>query len=518
MKRQQVVFSTTFQDIKPINDEFYIGKCWVCALGKNRNMSYISKEAADDAQDSLWNIPIVGHLFVDKNGEYHMGGHDTILSREGNYLEYKPVTVPFGVVPYMPDQIAYEEVEEDDGEVKTYITCPVIIWGGRYPEVMKSLNQKDASWNQSMEISVSDAQPLETDSEYYEILKYQYSALCMLGRSDDDDFNVEPCFPEAKITLADFSIDDNQFNELFAQLKTELANCFKSNEGGSDMEETIVNQDELVSETEQAEEVAETSEPELDVNADEPVENEVSEVQETSEEVPTDDVVETDEPSESAEFQQETNDAENVEDSKSDLAFTAWKTREQAIEELFPVVETDTQCIWYEVCDFTETHIYVKAHYYNIENDTCGHQFYKYEYTYNEEEKFASLIGEPMECVVAWLSPAEAEEIARIREERDELITYKANKELEEKQASYDKALEAFEDLAGNEEYESILANKYSYSNVDELMNACYVVRGKFGLMANKKTYNPEPMIQLDKHNTTPMSKRELLHATFGKK
>lgn len=173
---------------KPVNDQMTLCKCYVMAIGKNQNKSNISKEASDDALPSLFNIPVVGHLFVDKNNNCRMGGHDMALEKDddGNY-KFKVLTVPYGVVPQQ-DNVHYEEVEEDNGTVKTYLVADVILWTGRYPELLDATYSKEIYFAQSMEIN-----PSETSKEegYLNVLKYQYSALCLLGKSDNKSENIE---------------------------------------------------------------------------------------------------------------------------------------------------------------------------------------------------------------------------------------------------------------------------------------------------------------------------------------
>ena len=54
------------------------------AIGKNVNKTIISKESVDDALPTLFNIPVVGHLYIDENGEIRLGGHDIILEKDAD--------------------------------------------------------------------------------------------------------------------------------------------------------------------------------------------------------------------------------------------------------------------------------------------------------------------------------------------------------------------------------------------------------------------------------------------------
>lgn len=225
-KRNQVNFNAKIKPIKPINDEFTLCKCYVMALGKNRNFSYISQEAADDALPSLFNVPVIGHLYVDDSGVYHMGGHDMAIEQNADGgFEFKSLCVPFGVVPSQ-ENVHYEDIEESTGEVNRYLCADVILWTGRFAELLNAVYNENTFFGQSMEINVADYGELEDDPNYTDIRKYAYSALCLLGKSDDPDKHVEPCFRSSCVDPYEFSMDNAKFSELMEQMKDELAKCF----------------------------------------------------------------------------------------------------------------------------------------------------------------------------------------------------------------------------------------------------------------------------------------------------
>ena len=65
-----------FSSFEKLNENFLKAKCYVLALGKNANRSHFSKENVDRAYPTLAYVPVIGHLMVDDNGIYHLGGHD----------------------------------------------------------------------------------------------------------------------------------------------------------------------------------------------------------------------------------------------------------------------------------------------------------------------------------------------------------------------------------------------------------------------------------------------------------
>lgn len=226
-----------FSSIEKINDNFLKAKCYVMALGKNINKSHFSKENVDKAYSTLAYAPVIGHLMVDDNGVYHLGGHDYKLDLKDFTL--KSQCVPFGVV--LPSESpVYEDVTEASGAVSTYLTCEVVIWISRYPELSDAFYNADIFTNQSMEIFCSKSIPLAEDPTYMDVVDFSFDALCMLGKSDDDKFNVAPCFPSASIVPLAYSINKDEFTIFMNELKEELSLCFnrdtsKKEKGGTNI-------------------------------------------------------------------------------------------------------------------------------------------------------------------------------------------------------------------------------------------------------------------------------------------
>ena len=214
-----------FEFIKPVNKEFSMFKCWVAGIGKNRNMSFISKERMDSALPTLSYAPVVGHLIKGEDGKYRLGSHDAVL--DVDTWEIVPLTVPVGVV--IADSFNYEIINEYGTDVE-YVTANVILWTGRYPELFDCQYSEEIFCSQSMELAVNQYRPLEQDSNYMELLDFSFSALCLLGKSDDPELNNEPCFISSRLEPINFS--SNEFVAKFEELKEAVKECFDKEEEG----------------------------------------------------------------------------------------------------------------------------------------------------------------------------------------------------------------------------------------------------------------------------------------------
>ena len=292
-KHTSLKFKAKVTPIEKINDEFTLCKCYVQGVGKNRNFSYMSKENIQRCLPTLSYAPVVGHL-IDKldedgnpTGEKYMGGHDYYIDDDWNL---KSACVPYGVVK--ADSFDFETVKEYEDEIETeYLTAEVILWTGRYPELMKAIYSDDFYFNESMEISVSEYRPYEEDSNYTELTDFTYSALCLLGKADDKTSpeHTEPCFVESKVIPVQYSLEREEFSKVMGELKNELAFYFNKDNTEGKEDEVVENEKEEVIETveevneESTEEVVEnTTEetPDAEVNEDTNTESENEEVQE----------------------------------------------------------------------------------------------------------------------------------------------------------------------------------------------------------------------------------------------
>lgn len=256
-----------FEYIKPVNKEFSLFKCWVAGIGKNRNMSYISKERMDNALPTLSYAPVVGHLIKGEDGTYRLGSHDVEFDTET--WDFVPLTVPVGVV--IADSFSYETVNEYGTDVD-YLCASVILWTGRYPQLFDCQYSDEIFCAQSMELSVQQYRVLEEDSNYTELLDFSFSALCLLGKSDKPELNNEPCFISSRLEPINFS--SNDFVAKFNELKEAVKECFDTEEEGEvnvaenmtmqlETEEIVETETEIVEETtEEVAEVDETTEEE----------------------------------------------------------------------------------------------------------------------------------------------------------------------------------------------------------------------------------------------------------------
>jgi len=464
-----ILSNLTFSSIEKINSNFLKAKCYAMALGKNVNKSHFSKKNVDRAYKTLAYAPVIGHLMVDDNGVYHLGGHDYKLDIKDFVL--KSQCVPFGVV--LPsDYPVYEDVTEPSGAISTYLTCEVVIWIGRYPELAEAFYSSDIFTNQSMEIFYSKCVPLDGDESYTDVIDFSFDALCMLGKSDDSKFDVTPCFPNASIVPITYSINKDDFSVFMTELKAELSLCFgkdniKKEQGGTKI---------LDKKSEILQKFNKTVE-DLDFSID------ALSVEELSTKM------------EELFGEKQDNLATDCGNKVISFSTTYNEKRDALRDALKSIVVTDNEGnyveeTWFYLVDFDDKYVYVEKYHWN--KDDSDSAYGRRQYTLNETDKTVTISDEFEEMVVTWLT---LDEKAKLDSERanfencesrfnqykethssedvevTELKKYKAEHEAEKIFSKYEK------DIGETVEFNDLKKCVDSYS-LESLEKECIYIKG----------------------------------------
>ena len=343
-KYSSITFKAKVKPIKPVNPEFDLVKIYVQGVGKNRNGSYMSKENIEKALPTLNYCPVVGHIIEytdnDGNKRRYIGGHDYEI--DDNW-EFKNLTVPYGVV--VENSYDWETVNEYGTDVE-YLTANAILWTGRYPELKECIYSDDTWFNQSMEINIGEGKyrPLDEDSNYTEFLEWDYSALCLLGKADENSTNghtdssehTEPCFISSRVLPVEF--EKSEFEMIMTEMKQKLSQCFDNQSSNSEVDnkDKIDGKEDEVVENKKKEEVIETVEEVNEESTEEVVEN-------TTEETPD------------AEVNEDTNtESENEEVQENEAVVEA--SVEETVEETVEMSELDSLKAEYEEYKNSHSH------------------------------------------------------------------------------------------------------------------------------------------------------------------
>lgn len=498
----KIGFTSKIVPIKPINSQFTLCKCYIQALGKNQNKTKFSQEAVDDALPTLYNIPVVGHIFVDNDGVTRMGGHDMTVTqdKDGKYV-FKVITVPYGVVPQQ-DNVHYEDVTEKNGTVNTYCVADIILWTGRYPELLEAKYNEEIYFAQSMEIF-----PLKSTKEdgYLNVEKFEYSALCLLGKSDDSSKNVSPCFESARVEPYDFEAQ-GELQKLFGEFKEELAKAYskQNNEKGgektldTEVIKKILFEFGLTDETSLSFEISDDMTEEA--FREKLQETYGNHAEQNEDPVPS-------EPEDGADDNQNSNQdeatnysADNVvpnsdnspapaasEEPKLFAVELSYKEkRDKILNSLCSLCSwTETEYIDYYLNDFDNNYVYCHL-------TSCGQNIEPVEKNIRipysiVEDKVEFDTSKTEDVRQVWLTKSEEEALDAQKAEFAELQDYKAKRIEEDKQKAYADVLANFSDLSEADEYKEIVKNAMTFESVDALTEKLYAIRGRYAVAPAKK-------------------------------
>jgi hypothetical protein len=238
-------------EFSQVNSGFARVKLSVMTHEQVANGTHFNKEVINQNLSTINYIPIVAEYKEEAN-DFGTHGGQVIIDDDG--FRFVETTKPYGVV--INDSAKWENIKLKNGETVEYLTVEAFLWIERYPE-LNCLYEGKAN-NQSMEVSVKEAH-FNEDTWVYEIDKFQFSALCLLGKE------ILPAFDEAK-AMTDYSKQDFKadYSEMMSALNIYLQN--NGMEVFSNLENEI--KDEVI-ETEEFENKDETLETETVDNFEE---------------------------------------------------------------------------------------------------------------------------------------------------------------------------------------------------------------------------------------------------------
>ena len=243
------------------SDKFIKMRMRICHDGLNPNNSFLELDTINNAEKSIYNIPILANVIEDENGEKQFGGHDMAIEEHAmNEGEYKVIykETPIGVIP----ESCNHTIEEYDG--KNYVFADAYIWK-EYSNYAEDIINRDNDIKISMEILV-DAYEFNAKDKYFKINEYRYTGVTMLN----NDFGTG--MKNALATTGEFSQDETKtkFIMLMEELKQTLDIYNKKESGG----ESIVADTKKNSEEEIVEDVANEDVENSEVEENENLENE----------------------------------------------------------------------------------------------------------------------------------------------------------------------------------------------------------------------------------------------------
>ena len=228
---------TEEKDKRLLNSEFALVDILVCYAGENRNRTKISKEVITKALPTLYGVPIVGEYITKDDGSKDFGTHGGKIVIDDNGIKFEQTTKPYGFIPKDSVENAEWVMIKDKDRKHTereYLKLKdCIVWAERYEELQTLITEKR---NQSMEISILNGD--YTDDGYFNILDFNFSAVCILGSHADGSI-VEPCFESACIGRFELDSFKSDYSNMLAKYENYLKETFTKEEQTLDFTNVI---------------------------------------------------------------------------------------------------------------------------------------------------------------------------------------------------------------------------------------------------------------------------------------
>lgn len=458
------------------SDKFIKLRLRVCHDGTNPNGTSFIVDVMDDAKESIKNIPLLAHVVFDENGQPQFGAHDMHIEEDKvNDGEYRIIydEQPIGVIPETNNY----EIAEYNGRNYVFVDCYCWRDYSNYAEV---IIERDKTINLSMEIYV-DEYRYNNQTKIYEILKYRYKGITLLGNS------VGTGMIEAKAITEEFSLkNSDKFNEMMTELNEELSKHSNHSLDSSCM--TFSNKKE---DNELDEKLAILAKYNL---KPEDLDFSIEDIEANDLEVKIKDFVE-----------------KSSNNPQSTFAATYNQKRralQNALKDTY-IKDTDgniVEAICYYLMDFTNEYVFVEKAHLN-ENGDLNESYGRFSYTFDDANFTATITGDFEQMYIMWLTAEEKQEIENARntakefeeykkthtvndEEYAELKKYKEEKEKAEREAAEAELFEKFEMLKDNDEFIELKKNASQY-DLNTLAEKCYAILGKttanFSLSGNKQ-------------------------------
>lgn len=476
-RNMSIVFSSGVSNLIERNSSFDGGVLRVAYTGKNRNNSFISKETFERCMPSIYNCPIVCNY--DRETDT-IGSHDMELVSDDKGLRIVNITQPVGVIPESANYW-WEEIEDDLG-IHEYLCVDALIW--KRQEAYQKIKENVVT-DESMEISVKEGQMIDG---VFVIDRFEFTAFCLLE-------SARPCYESASLEV--FACDE--FKQQLALMMREFKENFNmvqpSHEVGIHTQITLEGGKNALEEKNALMAEFGLTADMLDFNIEE---FSVEELRARFEEMNA---------AEAAPASEDNNESFALE--------REFRT------ELINVLEQET----IETCWGPESHYWFWDYDRELSevyaNDACDFNIYGFTYSMDGDRVIIDFTskkrmklalapfdegsqGSPMTAIFERVAKKYAtnnkrweekyqeasSEISSLGDEIASLREFKENADAAVARAERDEILARFEDLVGNEAFESLREHSLEYP-LEALEEKCYAIRGRNGVIS-KFSFEPK--------------------------
>jgi len=475
-----------------LDDRFTRVKIFIAHEGENRNGAILSKEVLESMIPSLVNVPILGYLAIDSEGNVDFKGHEEKLVVEDGKFKIRYMGHAFGMIPV--DHNAHFELRYgSDGVEREYLVCEGLLWK-KFAEVEKIFDRDGGFKSQSMELQHSSVKGYTNEQGLFVFTEAKFDGLCILGEgvtpamisSTIEKFSVAD---KLKIELSDML---TEFNYHFSAIK-EKGDETVEKDNLTTQEVTPVDENPVAPVAPVTFEEGSTTEEPLEVTAVTP-----------AEEAPTDFAKKDDK--EDEEDEKDSKDEEKDEDEDEEKAKAKKPAR---FSRTFELSHDDIRSGIYNALDqhesFKDNWYWVSKVYEShaiVEQEGDG-KYFKVNYVKHEN---AVSIGEFVELFPMFLTDVEKSAVDSSRnnfealeQEVNTLRAFKSTIEMNEKEQK----LASYSSVLSTDEFKSIKQNLANFSvvEIEKEIGFMLLKKNNFSVKTEDTSTNRVPAIHSGSSN-----------------
>lgn len=196
------------------DDRFIEVSIDVLHLGLNKNKSIFTKDVVDENIDTIANTPILGFVRLLSDGEKDFKGHESVLTRTINGIEYQYIGSAYGVIPQDCNPHWVKKFC-DDGVEREFLRVRGLVWT-KFSDASNILT-RDIEKPHSMELYPNNIEGHEDEDGNFVFDKFSFFGCCILG----DD--IEPAMENSNVVVQNVNYSVKDF---VANIQDELNNKF----------------------------------------------------------------------------------------------------------------------------------------------------------------------------------------------------------------------------------------------------------------------------------------------------
>lgn len=475
-----------FKEDKAFNDPLLMRvRIAVAHSGLNRNKSYIKKEELEKAGSTLVNIPILGDMVENKDGELDFSGH-TMEIIEDEFHEgeerYNYIEKVIGIIPET-NELSFE-LDEETGNYYIWVTGYIFREYGNYAA--------DIVESRENEVEVScelwaDNTSFNAKGGYLELGDITFTGVTLLGK----DVGAGMAKAHAQVFTNNREEIEKQMTIIMQELTkalnnyTQAMNFAKTRKGGKEenmkLEELLAKYNvekenltfevEGLSDEDLEQKFAENFKTDFDENGNKSEDN--SSDEEKSDEGETDQDNSNEDKNSSAKNSEENSEGDSF--SNEEVG------EEQKFTKTFELSHDDIRAALYKLIsqyeELDNTYYYISAVYDNrfVMEDCCTNMIYGQNYTKDGDN--IVLDGERYRLYREYVTESQKAELDSMRSNYSALVQFKSDYDKSQKENLFADA--AYNKVSETEEFKGLISESAELT-FEECENRANAILGKF--------------------------------------